>query len=523
MFIKKTRSKNKTYYSIVETYREEGKVKHRVILKLGDAEDEKTIEDLALKMLKAVKSGYTVENLDELEELSRVNWGVSEVYKVLWERFEMDEILNIAWKGRSFSFNARHAVFMMLLDRVSSPCSKLKTFERQANRLGQKTIPLQHLYRSLDLLADAKEEIEKSLFLKNRTLFNMTVDVVFYDVTTFYFESHTADELKEFGFSKDHKNNEVQVVMGLLMDAEGRPVGFDLYPGNTYEGKTVQKTISKLKKRFEIGKLIWVSDRGLCAAENLLALKEAGYEYIVGARLKNMTKAIQKEALDVESYQTVKKEGETPVFRYKILENLGERIVCTWSLKRASKDKKDRERLVQKAEAYIQSPSKLSSKRGVRKYIKTTNKVQGLDADKITGDAIWDGIYGIRTNNMTMTQEEIQEAYHQLWRIEECFRVLKTNLQTRPIFHFTQKRIKGHFVLCFMAFLLERTLEIILQKEKVDYSVDKIRQSLNALQLSVLQLGEHTKLVAAKPDLLAKSICKILKITKPKGLSRNVV
>lgn len=539
MFLKKSRSKNKTYYSIVETYRENGKVKHRILAHLGSLEgiNKQQYRNLALSLLKAVDAqDIVISEQDELQELTRLNWGVSAVYKALWKHFGLDDIFDTVWKHRLFEFNAHEAIFLMLLDRLSAPCSKLKTFEDQVKYFGLKEVSLQHLYRSLDLLADSKESIETALFHKNRTLFNMNVDVVFYDVTTFYFESQKENELKGFGFSKDNKINNVQVVLGLLMDQEGRPVGFDLYSGETFEGNTVETALDKLKERFQIGKIIWVSDRGFCSSKTFEALKKRGYEYIIGAKLKSMSAAVQKEVLDLTSYQPMM-EGNDDELRYKILEikpprkkgasreeeSVPERIICTWSQTRANKDKADRQRLLKKAEELIQSPSKVNNKRGAKKYLKTETKTQGLDEAKIKADEAWDGIYGIRSNNAEMSPQDIQQAYHQLWRIEECFRVLKTNLETRPVYHWSEKRIEGHFVLCFIAFLLERTLEIMLREEKIDYSVRKIRESLNRLELSILKIKDKRYLLRADQDELGGNILKTLKIKKPKRFEPIVV
>lgn len=535
MFIKKTYSKNKTYYSVVEGYREDGQVKHRVIAKLGTQDDEKALEELAFKILKAIDSPCLHEKLSNLKELSRSNWGISAVYKALWKKFELDTILDTVWKERSFKFNAAHAVFVMVLDRLSHPCSKSKTFAQQSRHFDLKAVSMQHLYRSLDLLADSKEAIETALFLKNRSLFNMKIDIVFYDVTTVYFESQKSDALKDFGFSKDHKNNEVQVVMGLLMNAEGRPVGFNLFPGNTFEGKTVEKALEKLKERFFLGKVIWVSDRGFCSSTTFEALKTKGYEYIVGAKLKTMSVKMKKQIQDIQSYQVLQ-EGEEPI-RYKILEieapasktketekpEKSDRLICTWSQKRANKDQADRERLLEKAQELLENPTKVANKRGTRKYLKTTTTTTGLDEEKIKADAEWDGLYGIRTNNATMTPLEIQEAYGQLWRIEECFRVLKTNLELRPVYHWTPKRIQGHFVLCFLAFLLERSLELMLKAENIDASVLKIKDSLSQLDLSVVQDHNKTFLLRSNIDELSKNVLSILEIKIPPTFQPFVV
>lgn len=530
MFVKKTYSKNKVYLSIVEGYREDGKVKHQVIAKLGSIntpEERKKLEDIAIKLLKALASEKIVVSTEDIQEITRQNWGVVAVYQALWEKFALSDILLSAWVERSFEFDALQAVFLMLLDRVLIPSSKLRSFNTQDKYFGLPPVPLQHLYRSLDVLADSKDKIEAGIFQQNVSLFNMSLNVVFYDVTTFYFESQKADDLKTFGFSKDNKINDVQVVLGLLMDIEGRPVGFDLYQGNTFEGKTLGTALDKLKSRFKINKVILVADRGLGSADNQALLKAKGYDYIIGAKLKTMSKAFQQQVLNLSDYRPLEQAKGAPSILYKILNKTGEgpqdRIVCTWSEQRARKDKADRERLLEKAREMMETPSKITNKRGAKKYLKTTTQSQGLDEEKIKADEAWDGIYGILTSTQDISPQEILDAYHQLWRIEECFRVLKTNLETRPVYHWTEKRIRGHFVLCFLAFVLERTLELLLKEEKIEYSVQQIRDSLNTLELSVVKMGEETYLLRASPDELAKNILKVLKIKQPKRFEPFVV
>jgi len=302
----------------------------------------------------------------------------------------------------------------------------------------------------------------------------MQIDVVFYDVITFSFESVRKDSLRDFGFSKDAKFKEVQVVMGLLIDREGRPIGYELFSGNTFEGKTLEVSLDKLKKRFTIGKVIIVADRGINSKINLMHIKDKGYDYIFASRIKNMKKDIKEEIFNKEGFK------DTDGISYKIIDyvnkvnktyELPENLIITYSSQRAQKDRADRERLIKKARTLLKNKSYItaSNKRGGKKYLKSSKDINwALDEEAIKKDEMFDGYYGIETSEKNLTAKEILKAYHTLWKIEESFRIMKSTLSVRPVFHWTESRIKGHFVICFLAFLLERTLEFKLKKANLE-------------------------------------------------------
>ena len=450
------------------------------------------------------------------------------------KNFNFDVLLEKALIGKKVEFNFSQAVFTIVIDRLLSPGSKLKTYETQKKYANLEEVSLQHLYRSLDILCEYKDKLEEELFNKNRNLFNMKVDVVFYDVTTFYFESIRSNNLKDFGYGKDGKFNEVQVLFGLLIDQEGRPIGFDVFPGNTYEGKTIDNFLSNMKKKFCINKVIIVADRGINTGLNLKSIKDCGYDYIVGSRIKNLNKSLKNEVLDKNGYIRLhNNENENDsIFEYKIINNekkvkdenketivINDKIICTWSSKRAKKDKRDRLRMIEKAQNIILKKEPINVKRGAKKYINVTlSDNPSLDNEKIYEDEKWDGFYGIQTS-CELSVNEVLQAYHSLWRIEESFRILKTTLETRPMFHWTEKRIKGHLVTSFISFLLERTLEIKLKTNKIDCSPEKIRESLNELQLSELTIQNEKYYLKSTSNVLSKKILRVLRIKSPNNLT----
>ena len=526
MFLREIKAGGNTYLNIVETYRVKGKVRHKYIASLGRLDDEvkgEQLKRIALKLLEYYDKNKTILDVSSAEERERKIWGGVKVYRKIWDYFGFDKIFKKILRGRKIEFDFFSATFLMLLDRLLGPKSKLKSYEEQERYYGIEENDLQHLYRALDVLADNKEIIEQELFHKNRSLFNIGVDVVLYDVTTLYFDSSRVDSLRDFGFSKDCKINNVQILLGLLTDLDGRPVGFDIFPGNTFEGHTLEDAIKKINDRFNINRLIIICDQAMLSKDNLKLLQEAGYQYIVGSRIKNRSKSLKEKILEIEKYsELLKTEDETVLYRE--LDLAGDRLICTWSSARARKDKAIRERLLAKAEKIIyQGKGSVINKRGASRYIKLeTQGTPSLNEDKIIEDTRWDGFFGIQTNCKNLSHSTILSYYKDLWRIEESFRIFKSHLETRPIFHWTPKRIKGHMVLCFIAFMLERTLELELRNNKIEYSPEKIRKALNDLQFSTIQIENKTFYLRSNVEGLANDILRLLKIRIPPKISDSL-
>ena len=254
MFIRVINSKNHKYIKVVENYREDGKVKQKVIANLGKLEDisAREAENIASKLLLLTKSKKAVDkekSTPSIEELDRYNYGYV-VYKRLWDRFKLDEILDKLVEDKEIEYDFKSVVFSMVIDRLLKPKSKLALVENKEDYFYiNDELQLNHIYRSLDILSENKLNIEEALFNRNKTLFNISTDIVFYDVTTFYYESKNENDLKKFGYSKDGKFGDVQVVMGLMIDKNGLPIGYELFSGNTFDSKTMVKVLDNLKKK----------------------------------------------------------------------------------------------------------------------------------------------------------------------------------------------------------------------------------------------------------------------------------
>jgi transposase len=525
MFIKITKSGRYEYVQLVKSYRYDHNIKHQVLLNLGrldQIKDNPSFQHLAVR-LQEISNLKKQINMNDMSEAEIVNWGYI-VYQKIWQEFGLDKTLSRLTEKRKTQFNLDNASFLMVIQHLLDAKSKLSTYSHQNRYMGLPEIKLQHLYRSLDLLAESKEILEEEIFCQNRNLFNLQVDVVFYDVTTFSFESVRKDSLRDFGFSKDAKFKEVQVVMGLLIDREGRPIGYELFSGNTFEGKTLEVSLDKLKKRFTIGRVIIVADRGINSKINLMHIKDKGYDYIFASRIKNLKKNIKEEIFNKEGYQDI--HG----ISYKIIDyvnrvsktcELSENLIITYSPKRAQKDRADRERLIKKARTLLNNKSYItaSNKRGGKKYLKGSKDIHWiLDDEAIKKDEIFDGYYGMQTSEKNLAAKEVLKAYQALWKIEESFRIMKTTLEVRPVFHWTEPRIKGHFVICFLAFLLERTLEFKLKKANLEASPQKIQEVLNSMNFAEVKIEKSKFLIKTKFDSLGNKILRLLHIKSPKNL-----
>lgn len=521
MFIKITKSGNYKYCQAVESYRQDGLIKHKVLFNLGrlDIIQNNTAFQNFARRLCQLSNAEIPAGIDKISEAEMSNWGYV-AYKKIWQDFSLDKILLTIASGTKIAFDLSKTSFLMSVSHLLCPSSKLSVYNNQSRYTNLSPVGLNELYRSLDILADSKEKIESQIFDINRDLFNLNVDVVFYDVTTFSFSSVMPDGLKDFGYSKEGKPNKVQVVMGLLIDCYGRPIGYEIFPGNTFDGKTLPSALEALEKRFGIRKVVIVADKGIASKVNLKEIKDKGYSYIFAYRLKSASDKIKAEVFS-GGFENIQDSDEP--LRYKVISCQDQKIILTYSQKRARKDSIDRDRAVEKAKSLLENVSKIkaSNKRGAKKYIaqQADNVDYFLDQAAIDTDSAFDGYYAIATDRDELAPEDVISAYHNLYKIEQSFRIMKTSLEVEPIFVWTPKRIKGHFLICFLSFLLERHLEFKLAKNNISASAEKIRGALNSLNFAKVSLNGCSYFIKTKAEDLAYKILRILKIPSPKNIT----
>lgn len=356
----------------------------------------------------------------------------------------------------------------LTIARLVYPTSKLKTVDYLWRYRGEK-ISVDSIYRFLDTLNKKyKEQVETVAFQNTKKLLGQ-ITVVFYDMTTLYFETEDEDDLRKIGFSKDGKFQQPQIMLGLLVGEGGLPIGYDIFPGNSYEGITLIPTLQKIEAKYGFGKPIVVADAGLLSKDNIKQLGEEKYQFIVGGRIKNESEQIKKTILE-KSIDLEDGGG------FSVTKPDGTRLIVTHSNKRARKDAYNRERGLKKLRKQIEF-GKLTKKqinnRGYNKFLllEGTMKIT-VDEDKITNDKQWDGLKGYITNTK-LDINKITENYSQLWQIEKAFRISKTDLRVRPIYHYRQRRIEAHICIAFVAYAIYKELERLLRSKKVSFSAER--------------------------------------------------
>jgi transposase len=362
----------------------------------------------------------------------------------------------------------------LVITRLFNPGSKLKTIDYLYRYQGV-SYSSSKIYRFLDNLCFRKEEeevsskskgqdiktlVEQISFAHTKAVLGGSVSVVFYDMTTLYFESADEDDLRKTGFSKDGKQQCPQIFLGLLVSFGGNPIGYEIFQGNTYEGNTFIPLVKRMQEKYGLGKPIIVADSGLLSKQNLQAFIEDDYEFILGARPKNESDQIKKHILDMELAY-----GDVKVINKR--DNI--RLVVSRSENRAKKDEFNRKRGLSRLQKRLNSgkltKSNINSK-GYNKYLKMEGEVSiSIDMDKFNADGLWDGIKGYVTNTK-LDKNEVIASYRNLWLIERAFRMNKTDLEVRPIYHRLHNRIEGHICICFTAYTIMLELERILKKNK---------------------------------------------------------
>lgn len=354
----------------------------------------------------------------------------------------------------------------LVLSRLVYPGSKLKTvnyFKQHFNL----DVSVYSIYRFLDELSSTmKQQIEQSTFAHTKSVMGGSIGVVFYDMTSLYFEASEPDDFRISGYSKDGKHQHPQILIGLLVSGQGYPIGYKLFEGNTSEANTLLPALEFYQSRFGVGKPIVVADAALLSQRNIDALRTGGYEYILGGRLKNESQAVKDRIFDASI--TEARPMEFP--------HRNGRLIVTYSKKRAHKDKDNRKKGLKRLENRVKS-GKLSKQhinnRGYNKYLRLSGQAHiSIDYEKFEADQRWDGLKGYLTNT-TLSKDQVIANYRHLWHIEKAFRISKTDLRIRPVYHRLKSRIEAHICICFAAYAVYKELERQLIINEVGLSVQQ--------------------------------------------------
>lgn len=396
----------------------------------------------------------------------------------------------------------------LVITRLVYPVSKLKTVDYMF-KYKNEVIDVERIYRYLDkLYKKQKEQIQEISYRHTLQVLSGKMSVVFYDVTTLYFESAQGDELRKTGFSKEGKHKHPQIVLGLLVSVGGYPLAYEIFEGHKFEGHTILPVVDSFKERFNLKELVVVADSGLLSKDNIQQLESGNYQYILGARIKNESTDLQKQILAAKPGN-----GESICLQ----KDEDTRLIVSYSQSRAERDAFNRKRGLEKLQKQLNS-GKLTkaniNNRGYNKYLKMEGSIRiTIDKDKYQADAAWDGLKGYLTNTR-LSKEEVLESYGELWRIEKAFRISKTDLQIRPVYHRIPRRIEAHICIAFCAYKVYKELERQLKDKQAPWSVEQaidITKTIYQVEIKThLSDKLHTKLYLDKDE--QKNLLKLFNI-----------
>jgi len=376
----------------------------------------------------------------------------------------------------------------LVISRLAFPLSKLKTSEYLYRYQGV-SLGIDSIYRFLDKLNNRlKPQVERIAFEHTKRVVGGEINVVFYDMTTLYFEASDEDDLRKTGFSKDGKHQHPQIFLGLLVALGGYAIGYDIFEGNTYEGHTLIPFLEKISKKFNLEKPVVIADSGLLSKSNITALEGKKYEYILGARIKNETEKVKAKILS-RQYS----DGDT--ISIELPDD--KRLIINYSDKRAAKDAYNRQRGLKRLEKRIKSGKLTKSNinnRGYNKYLMLDGEISiEIDYNKFNQDQQWDGLKGYITNTK-LNNKEVIENYQNLWHIERAFRMSKTDLRIRPIYHHLRDRIEAHICISFTAYTIYKELQRVLYQEKSTLSIKKAAELTHNMYQITYQLPESKQI-----------------------------
>lgn len=461
--------------------------------------------------------------------LKSVPKGGAYLLRSLWEMLGLHAVLKDCLKERSFTSPVEWAAFAMTANRALAPDSKrgVEEWVREDVALGNpEPIDLQHLYRAMDVLLEYREIIHKEVYFAVADLLNLEVDLIFFDTTSTYFERDEEEEdgLRQYGYSKDHRSDLPQIVIGLAVTKEGIPVKCWTLPGNTSDMATVE-TVQNDLLGWKLGRCVWVMDRGMNSEDNRLVLQKAGGQYILGEKLRD-NQEVHKEVLAKRGrYLKIRENLEIK----EVIIGVGERrrrFILVHNPEEAKKDKATREKILvkidkslaelgdQKGKAHKKSVCALLAHRTMGRYLRQLKDGSiKIDKGKIREEAHLDGKYILSTSDDTLTPEDIALGYKQLLEVERAFRTLKTTLDLRPVHHRKDERIEAHVFLCFLALMLVRIAE-----RKTGLTWDRIRNVMERLHLIEFFSNDGRVLQTTEPTTEQINIMKLLKISPPKRM-----
>jgi transposase len=510
LFARIKKSGKYQYLQIVENRKEKGKVKQRVIATIGRMDQLQTkgrVEILIRSLSRFSERAMLILTGQSDVSAEAVKVGPPIIFERLWKETGISKAIKGLLQDRRFEFDVERAIFLTVLHRlmVSGSDRFCERWRRDYLIEGTEDLDLHHLYRAMTFLGEElkdqkdatpfaprcnKDLIEEMVFYDQRDLFS-ELELVFFDTTSIYFEGRGGETIGQKGFSKDHRPDLNQMVVGAIIDDKGRPICCEMWPGNTTDVKTLIPVVDRVQKRFGIHRFCIVADRGMISAETIKELEDHNVAYILGTRMRR----VKEIKLDVLSrggrYKKVYPEGVTskdpaPLKVKQVLHNKKRYIVCLNS-RQARKDARDREAIIASLKEQLKKgPKSLVGNKGYRKYLKLDKDSARIDMDKVEHDSRFDGKW-VLTTNTNLAAEKVALKYKELWQVERVFRDVKSILETRPVYHQRNENIRGHVFCSFLALVLRKELEQRLNRSGHVFEWSDIRQDLKALQQVTLE------------------------------------
>ena len=486
MFVRTKKRDDKTYLMIVESKRVGTRIEQITLASLGRLD--KLLESGQLDAL-LTSLGRFSEKLAVLGAVERGETltararriGPALIFERLWRELGVGDVIRELAAGRKFGFDLERAIFLTALHRLFDPGSDRAAEKwKDAHAIaGIESLAIQHLYRAMAWLGTPlplreqralshgmarciKDRVEEELFARRRDLLT-TLDMVFFDTTSIYFEGQGGESMGRHGFNKDHRPDLRQLVVGMVLDDSGTPICSQILPGNATDVKSLLPVRARLERQFAVERVCLVADRGMISKETMAELERDGWPYILGARLRQGDAAMEKVLADGGAFEEVfpkSKGSKAPSpLQVKEVQAGGRRYVVCLNEDQAAKDRHDREAIVAALEGALKQGDKsLIGNKGFRRYVAARGEHFSIDAEKVKAEARYDGLWVLATNT-TLSAREMALKYKQLWMVEDAFRSMKSLLATRPIWHQCDETIVGHVFCSFLALLLRKRLQ----------------------------------------------------------------
>lgn len=526
MFARVKKSGKYQYLQIVENSKIKGKVKQRVIATVGrmDQLHEKgRVETLIKSLSRYSEKALLVLSGQSDPDAVTIKIGPALIFERLWKNTGIKEALKGLLHYRKFEFDVERAIFVTVLHRlmISGSDRFCHQWRRDFAVAGTDGIELHHLYRAMAFLGEeladqtgaselsprcSKDLIEEDMFKKWRNLFT-GLELVFFDTTSIYFEGEGGETLGERGFSKDHRPDLKQMVVGVVINDEGRPICCEMWPGNTADVTSLVPISKHMRERFGIKRFCIVADRGMISAGNLEQLEKNEIPYIIGTRMRKDREVRQEVLTRGGRYREVHPIGsnarDPSPLKVKEVWHKDRRYIICLNERQAAKDQLTRDAIIDALKERIsKGPKGLVGNKGYRRYVRIEKDSASIDLEKAKEEARFDGKYILRTNT-DLPADKVALKYKELWQVERVFRDVKSMLETRPVFHQRDDTIRGHVFCSFLALVLRKELERDLEKAGHVFEWSQIKQDLKALQET--QIEENGSRMAIRSR--AEGVC----------------